>query len=498
MSVGKLCGMAIIVVAIAPLLLGMIWPTDTETVDTWDVEPAMDLTGDLNNRVIPVFDRYAGPLNNLTVISAADELVYPDPVATTDVQNSWPVPVPTSGTASGAVIGDLANLGYTRWTAYGTMVYSGDGGSYGVADYFPATNALTLWAEGEPHRFTPAIDDRLTASGADLQTVSYGAAAEYIDPAQGLSFQGGIPFYWTNNMLNRDVTLWIRFEQAPIPALVHVGGIKLEHAIDNTVTVTFGNGDPQQIGSVYDMFEIYMDVNGNCRVSGLIGAENFSDVTYTEGNSVTYQAAASSDPMPTMGPMRGSYASWWVKSAEAGIGSTKGMRDVSVVPDSYYPSHAWQLQLLNPSTFGSQISVGSIDLPVVSGSVTVTDWDNSETTEVQVRSMKILSLVLDGKQQIYVNGIKIIEQIPAAVSVDLDGDWYVSVVMSKVTQSTQERYVWHVGSFGFDQTEFCLVGLLSCVGVAIGGTIWGRRNGERMLALHLTMILAGVAYLVMM
>lgn len=112
--------------------------------------------------------------------------------------------------------------------------------------------------------------------------------------------------------------------------------------------------------------------------------------------------------------------------------------------------------------------------------------------------MTVLSVVLEGQQEIYINGVKVLTQTPQSVTVTLHGEWYVSIVVSKVTQGQQDRFTWDVGHYAFDQAAFCLVGLLACVAVAIGGVIWGRVSGEKVLTLHITMILCGAAFLVMM
>lgn len=495
MSVGKLCGMAVIIVVIAPLLLGMVWPTGTETVDVWDVEPAMDLTTELDNREIRVFDAYTGPLNNLTLIGSGG-IGYPTPASTTEVPNPYPyVAAEAPTTETTITIGDLATSGKSRIVIDGTAIeYSGSSGEWSHADYMPSLNVLTLYSASSLARFTPTASQTLSTSFGSMTVTGYGTATEWTDPDGGLIVPSA-DRTWANGMTNRSMTMWLRFLRAPVATSVTIDdALVLDRSTDGTITATLGS-DTRTIGGTYSFIEVTLDQTG-VTVTGLLGVDGFLDATWSRGNSVSFD-------VPEAGTfngvsLHGTYARYWVKSTVSDIGSTRGMSDVSIVPDSYYPSHAWQLQLVNPSTFGTSLGIGSLVLPVSSGSVTVTNLDNGEQSEQPIRGMRILSLVLEGQQKVYVNGIRVLEQSPAAVTVSLNGNWYMSVVLSKVTQGTAENYTWSIGSFGFDQAAYCLAGLMSCVAVAISGTIWGRRSGERVLALQITMILAGAAFLVMM
>lgn len=507
MSIGKLCGMAVIVVIIAPLILGMVWPTGTETKDVYEVDPAMDLTDGLATREIPIYDAYRGPLNNLSEFSVRDGelfLGYPTPWSTTQNPNSYPYVRPDAAeepedVITSVTILDMARSGKSRWTLTGPLEYSGDEGTYEYADYWPATNALLLYSTQEPpKRVTPVSTDTLTATGREILAVSYGTPAAWIQTAGGMRPHIASPGIWTNGMDNKSVTMWVSLRAAPTGPYIEVEGVRLSMDSAGLVTVTSGE-QSEFIGSAYRFFELQI-TPGSMKVTGLIGVDDFDDMAYNWGNSVTMSYDTDyPDGVPYVMIQGTDYTAWWVKSTESAIGTATGIRDAGIVPDAYWPSHAWQLQLINPSTFGDQIRIGSLTLPVnADGTVTVTSLDDGERSDQPIRSMHILSLVLDGQQEIYVNGVRVLEQSPAAVTVSLDGDWYVSVVLSKVTQETQTEYTWKVGSFGFDQAAFCLAGLMSCVAVAIGGTIWGRRSGERVLALQITMILAGAAYLVMM
>lgn len=503
MNIGKICGMAVIVVVIVPLILGFVWPTGTETEDVWEAEPALDITSSLSNSEVRVYDTYTGPLNNLSIIHN-DIVTYPNAQSTTNTPNAYGIASVTE-TQNVSTFTPNNYGAPSRITVSGLMTYS-DGETYNFADYWPKTNVLTLWRLGIPYSFTPNISDVLTAAGNNLLQVDiYGAPSDYMDTKAGIR---GATYttYWANGFMNKSVTIWAK--PGSTASFDVLGAVSLSKDNDGMVTAT-GNGESVVIGSAYDYFEIVVRNTGEVTVTGLLNVDNFIDTTYTKGNSTTFVYESDDEPFAMIG-IRAAYANYWVKSAQASIAMTKGIKDSVINPYSYYGQHAWQVTFLNPSTFGESITVGNQVFAVEDGSITVTttetvtDPETQQTTtvstdhELAVRNLSILSLIVDGVQKIYVGGYEIISQTPQTTTITLDGEWYMSVVQSKVVQSQHEKYVWEVGHFGFDQAAFCLAGLLSCVGVAIAGSIWGRTNGEKMLVLHITMILCGVAYLVMM
>lgn len=500
MSTGKTVGLAIIIVVICPIILGMVWPTSTETVDVWDVQPAMDLTSDLADREITVYDSYTGPLNNLTVyVPSVDALQFPTPRATTDVPNAYPVSSIESTEAVQAVtISDMANSGKARYGIGSStgMFYSGASGSYNYADYWPATNVLTLYdAYMNPTTVTPAGTDTITANGGQtISLITFGATSDYIDISQGFS-RSSTRWVWLNGLENRSIEMWLYWVPVNFSNIITIDSLTLTRSADGTITVTDGTVT-EVLGSAYTYTRIVLESDGTASVTGLIGVDSFQDTSFTAGNTV--DGLTCTQDVKLFVSMKGTYISWWVKRTVSSIATTTGIDNSAFTPDSYWPSHAWQVQLINPSTFGSSIGIGGITYPVTDGSITVTNIDDGETTDMPVRGMRILSLVLDGQQHIYANGIPILTISPQAVTISLNGQWYMSVVLSEVQQGEKTNYIWDIGSFGFDQQSFCLVGLLSCVGVAIAGSVWGRTSGESVLALHITMILCGVAYLVML
>lgn len=498
MSIGKTVGLAIIIVAICPILLGMVWPDDTEQVDSWEAAPGIDITGDLANKQISVFDTYTGPLNNLSVFrEPVDALQFPDPIGTTDTENPYPVSEIESTTTAGSVaISELVGTGKPRYgIGSGTgFRITGDDALYSYGDYWPATNTLILYDEDTVpiKTIAPQLSD--VVSG-DVTLITFGVAAEWVDLSLGLA-GGPSPWIWVNGLINRSVDLWVRMTATPFANTVQIDNLTLTRA-DAAITVSDGNTSAE-LGSAYSYINIRLEESRSI-VTGLIGVDGFQDLNFTEGNSLEFARSGSLEYIA----MKGSYMQWWVKSTVSAIGSTSGIRDSNFSPEAYFGSaHSWQAQIINPSTFGSSIVVAvggeALTLGVNdAGNVEVTNMITGEKTSEPVRGLRILSLVIDGEQRIFMDGIQVLSAAPGNTEICLEGDWYTSVVISKVTQTTDTNLIW-TGGFGLDQAGYCMVGLMSCVAVAIAGSVWGRTSGESVLALHITMILCGSAYLVMM
>lgn len=492
MSIGRLCGLAVIAVVIVPIILGMVWPTGTEEVDTWEVEPGIDITGDLSNRAVPIWDAYRGPLNNLSVwYPGTDLLTFPTPSEQTDVPGAYPVASVDSTTSAASVgISEMLGHSYSR-VSIGTlaaMTITGDATEYHYADYWPGTNTLVFYGDSmEPAKtLTPDYSDVITAASGTLEITRFGAPTAYMDASKGLA-SAPAAWMWMNGMSNQSVDIWVRMLHTSV-ARFYVDLIQITW--DGTsISVTDGTTSAT-LGSVYDYVSIRLNADGTAAVSGLIGVDSFLDRSYTVGNAIELRSSGHLDNIP----MLGTYADWWVSSTVSAVGSTAGIKDSSFSPEAYFGVRSWQATIVNPSTSGNSLTIGQTVYPVSGGSITVTSLADGETTEQAVRGMRILSLIEDGQQAIYINGIPAIRANPSNVAITLDGEWLASVVIAKVTQSTATRMTWDIGSFGFDQTAFCMCGILACAGVAVAGGLWGRASGSTVLPLYVTLIICGIAY----
>ncbi len=502
MNVGKTCGMAVIVVAIIPVILGMVWPDGTETVDVWNVEPGIDVTGDLSNREIPVWDTYTGPLNNLSFYDYnTNRVIFPAARDTTNVPNSYPVSsIESSSFETSVTIEDLATSGKARFilTAPGNgLTITDDSGTYHFGDYWPATNTLVLYrntaTETVPAKtMTPKMTDVISGS---LTINTYAAPTEYVNAAEGL-ISPSTPGFWNNGMQNSYVDIWVRMLHTP-SARFYVDMLQITWDANDGIKIT-DDSTTAVLGSVYEYISVRLYGDGKSTVTGLIGVDSFLDRSYTEGNSIEFLSSGHLDSIP----MLGTYSDWWVESTVTAIRTAKGIKDSDLAPSDYFGVNSWQFQIINPSVFGDSLVFTKngtpTAYPIDSGAITVTNLVTGEQSTEALRGMRVLSLIEGGAQNIYINGIKAI-QYPASggVTVTFSGPWMASIVTAKVVQTQQERYTWDTASFGFDQTAFCTVGMLSCALVGIVGSFWGKRTWESVAALYLVMGVCAAAYIIM-
>ena len=497
MNAWRTCGFALLVVIVAPLVLGFMWPSGTVTEDVWEVEQGIDITNSLNNREIDVWDYYRGPLNNLSVYKPLMDGLYFPTADTTTVPNNYPIAaVESTTTVQDVDLSTLAMSGKARYTVFGDFTVTGDPTTYYFGDYWPNTNTLIVYQMNPGllpdtvKTLSPKAGDEIT--GTDLTLKTFGAPTGYIDLKKGLSGVQSVSG-WTNELRNRTVEMWVTFDESEYSNSISIEGLTLTRAADGLVSATYG-GTTEALGSAYRFISVVFDLE-KIQVRGLMGPEDFGATTYTVGNAVSFDS-------PRTGEIRsltlsGQGYHWWIKQTMTAISTTRGISDSAVVPDSYYPTHAWQMQIVDIATFGKSLTIAGINYPVTDGSITVTNADTGESSMVPVRGLRILSLVLDGQQEISVSGVTVLKQTPRSVTVSMDGQWYASVVLSKVNQSEVTNYVYTPGSFNFSKSAYCIVGILACAGVAVGGSLWNK-NKDSTIPLYIAMGCAGACYLIMM
>ena len=497
MNASRTCACALLIVAIVPVILGFCWPTGTVTEDAWEVEQGIDITDSLNNRQIDVWDYYRGPLNNLSVYKPLMDGLYFPTAETTTVPNNYPIAsVESTSTVQSIAFNDLSMSGKSRYTVFGDFTITGDPTVYYFGDYWPNTNTLIAWKMNpglQPdtiRTISPKASDELT--GTDLTLKTFGAPTGYIDLKKGLSGVQSVSG-WTNELKNRSVEMWIKFDDVGYSNSIHIEGLTLTRASNGLVSAAY-NGTTKTLGSAYPFLSVIFDME-KVEVRGLMGPEDFGATSYTVGNSVSFDDPRTGEIKALT--LYGSGYHWWVKQTMTAISSTKGISDSGVVPDSYYPTHSWELQIVNPATFGRSLSIGTVTYPITDGSITVTNLDTGESSTIPVRGLRILSLVLNGQQEISVGGVTVLRQSPQSTMIVLNGDWYASVVLSKVEQSTVEKFIWTPGFFNFSKSAYCVTGLLACAGVAVLGSLWNR-NKESTIPLYIVMAAAGAVYLIMM
>lgn len=512
MTPSKACGLAVIGVVIIPILLGVAWPTGTETVDVWEVGRGLDLSQDIATDDVPVWTEYDGPINmaNALIYSGDSMTQIPiRPVATTSQQGTYPNVVLSSTTQTGSTVA-LSDF----WTAQdphnriilkgGFSIIGGDGTIYNFGCYWPALDVLTLYKGAGDiiatnitgNHMSKAHDLTLTPVGNPIEISSYDISG-YTDITEG--YKGfavnNHVFRWGNGYHNSLVEIWFKIPESAT-GTAGAGNIDITYSNGSILITNTDTDESKPLGTTeaYPYVAIVFD-SGKVSVSGLIDVENFADTEYAYGHTLEWDSAIHD----TVLMEADSTIVWMVKRTVSDIGTAKGILDAVFKPETYYPTHSWQVSLTSPAAFGTAIKIGSMTYPIsADGQIEITNISTSEQTAVPIRGMKILSLVLDGNQEIRIEGIPVISTTPQDTRIELQGGWWVSVILSQVTQTQATNYVWDVGSFGFDKTAFCGVGLCSCVAVAIVGGLYGRGRQSNYLPLLITMGICAAAYLVML
>lgn len=513
MSDLKLAAMAILIVIVAPIIVGYAWPVGTETVDTWTTDNSVDITPSIATSDIPIVDSYSGPMNHYWLYY--DGLGYSaySPVGYTASPSS--IPKMTYTSASESITENLSIVDFRSHTAVRTdfittvnlAVDMVDGETHycSAAIYMPSSNTVYIMGMGYVGEALKASEvDKIRVTGATasnpvlLTTRTYTVVeGQYVDMSEGFELNGQ-NLQWYNGMENHVVEMWL--ESASI------GSVTLTAGGYTTIISHLGSGGIYVSGEMLGTADAYPFISvtfdhdsGTVEVRGLLGADSFTDSTWTTGNAVTLDYQLSLMDSITMSGQ----ANYEVKRTYSEIGTGKGISDATIVPYSYYPHNSWQISFDAPARFGESITVGQTTLPVEKGGVTFIDLNGEERT-VAIRDMAILSLVYEDEnavswQHIYINGYEFYVDSPStSFSVSLDGDWYVRATVSDVVQGEQTSYVWEIGSFGLDRTNYCLVGLIVSVLTMIGAGLWGRASGSKLMTVMICTGLIAIGYLVLM
>ena len=155
------------------------------------------------------------------------------------------------------------------------------------------------------------------------------------------------------------------------------------------------------------------------------------------------------------------------------VGSTLGIVDAAIRGNAYYPDGSWQVQIKQPSTIGSSLTVGGVEYPIVGGKIAI------DGEEVAVRNVTILATGNgDGTSRLYIDSYLVSASVTDPTVV-LGGMWNGSVIISDMDSYTYYTYDKSWGSFGLDVTGFCAVGLMTSLLAFLACIVAGKRSGGR-------------------
>ena len=500
-------GAAILLIIVAvPLIVGYCWPTDSEVENTWETENELDITPSIATRDIPIIDTYSGPNNNIWLYYLNGRPLF-NPVGTTDSPSNIPYTdvIPTTETLTASKSFNPADFtGYrldiTLSTGYISVLENGIpvDHTFSSVSYYPEN--ATIWGLefGKMTHVTVTQDTRIAygagASSANPVTAFYTEfvpiPGRYVDLGQGFRISNMQNYYWSNGLINHNATIWFKTSE--------IGIITIGPWDAGPVTTIKIESDKiwcdlELIGSpaAYPYVELEITPKGFI-IRGVMDADTFTDNSYVYGNSV--EVSHTIDPFETMQIAVTGTTIYEIKRTTSEIGTGKGIQDAEIVPYDYYPHYSWQVSLTQPAQYGTEIALPDGYHRVVDGTILVVGLDGTYQY-VPVRDLAILSLLLDGQQHIYINGIEIWTGAPdPTITITLRGAWYVNVSVYDVEQGVKDHYLWNVGGFGLDKTGYCMVGIMTSLAMALAGGMYGKRSAGKAAIVLIVSGLSAAAY----
>lgn len=488
MTPSKMCGLAVIIVVIAPLLVGLVWPTDESTETEYIASNEISLNGSIGNRDIPIMDSYTGPQNALYILD--NHFLTAPAFAEYGASQSTYQKLGSPETIAAGTVDWLAMNDYAV-VIFGVLDIDNVRSLSGI--YYPA-NKMLLHQNMISGTFEKILVDAETEVIAQQGYQAYPAAdpAEYGLASEGLAGRSG-GFQWINGFRNDEVEIWFSTETDDTFAISQTGADNITRGVSITIedgTITAYDGpslyeNSAEIGStaVYDYVSVRVDAaNDQIKIYGILNAAKINSSTFSYGNGIDWDMDFDKVTILDM-EMPGR---WWVTRTISDIGTAKGILDAEITPNDYYPGSMWQLRLVNPAQYGDQIRFGSVACAVNNaGQFTFDDTDGNEHTE-QIRGLIVSSIVADSTQTVSINGYPIYSgEVDADYTIYLDGPWWLSVGLAKITTEDYRVFSW--GGFGLDLSQYCVIGGLCCGAVFVGGLLWGRRNGGNVFPLLITM-----------
>lgn len=180
-----------------------------------------------------------------------------------------------------------------------------------------------------------------------------------------------------------------------------------------------------------------------------------------------------------------SYDNWIAAGVQVGI------QNATITGSQYYPDRNWAIQIKQPTTIGSSISIGGVQFVITGGNITIGD------DVVPVRNLTILSVSNgDGTANLYAADHLIYSGSDQRIY--LGGTWNTTVILWNVDTFEYDQYVHTWGDFGLTQQGYLSIGLLASAAVLVGGFALSRHDMSTFIAIGGTAAICAIVYLVML
>lgn len=555
MNNAKLCVAVILLSVICPVIVGYAWPVDQSTVINYEVGSPTNITNDMMNGDIGVFNYYTDIYNNnmnvyWTITSAAadleDERVFlNEPLVTSasaspipDIQGVFEEMDISVHTLSHTYTIDP----YTFWnlqcpddtvvvwdvqypddTVTVTLKLATDNIQVQRVIYYPLSDVMIYITEDQtairPADYQ-AIVYTYTANGDYTIAWAHATEADYADLKYGFKLPapsgGGLRGGWYNGFNNAGIDIlfdmtdnigysaaYMTFGSTSIVVDVYQDIVRLAVTQNGQTTVeSLGSAD------IYPFALLRIDTySEKIELSGLRGMTSMLDdyqgkirhtltVHWDDADDfTTFQIHGSVGPSGHM--------AWFVPRTISDIGTVRGMVDATIDPIGY-GGYNVQLQLravqLHPiDNYAVMLTLNGVDswygrVDVHGNLYFPYPFLGNEPYNLN----NLIIAIIDNT--VYINGQPIIEYGTDITSADIVfyGDWLMSVYLFPISEVPGKAYAWAVGGFGLDVSGFCTVGLMTSGGSCLAASLYGRRSGAKVALVALTAAICAVVYLIVL
>lgn len=515
MKRSSLAALIVTVCIIAPVIVGYVMPTGETEHTSYESGNILNITGELANDKLPIYNVYEGPSNAIYTLYG-DTVITPN--KTTSSASAYPSMYPEyywEGAKAGGFVPTPVVSGGTTFTL---SVYSVEPSGYWTDHYNNKYRVVYVYANGRIDGFNNSTglvdsdlkDVRLQGSAQYAITITGMMNDEYADINYGYEPKD---VTWRNGYSNQHVYIilqgngtakvQISFGSWPnYPIVEIVDGVwRLNQTADNS---------PQYLGSVMSYNYVLVDIDTylhKVSLSGLIGMRGFADDWSGKVAKTVEVGTMAYSPVVTMSlKFTGSgITGWFVPRTMAQTGTGMGLVNSVMEPGGYCSTtnSPWEVRLENPASFGDSIVLSS------SAMVTMATFyvNKSNGTinplgvsggEIPIRGMIIDFVPYEDAYALEFNGTVVASGLTESPLITFKGNWWLQVYFTELKEYSYKTYDWEPGGFGIDATGFYSIGLLSSVGCAVAGGLSGRRSGEHAGIVLLTSAICGLIYIILL
>lgn len=533
-SPSKLAALVLMACIITPILVGYVYPSDRTIETGWETSDSHDITDTIRTAEIPTYAKDPtqisglwNPAGSANTDTASGTITPPDTVLTLELYrfiaaySNLPIdsylemtsdtvasaarvtlqiepvypPVPMNPIGPHAliptsIVAGTESTGHTDvgvWTG-STLILEDGGVSSWSANGYTITPDTSVWDENtiliksvEGGNTTYSITAVIELSQTSVPTLYLTLGTETIRGSVRLSMVGAEDSTTSVNLIYDNTT--IRLETVVNAGIISGRVVSATYDTSETIATIDNIGTVSASPYVRWMWDTVSD---SVTLSTMVSpTEPFTTETRSVSLDPTRLIEAECDNAGQWRPAVVSYDNWIAAGVQVGI------QNATIIGSQYYPDRNWQLQIKQPSTIGSSLTIAGETFVISGGMITIQD------ESVPVRGLTILSLASgDGTADIYANGLFIANTSDQRVY--LGGLWNCSVILWDVDEYEYYEYVKEWGIFGITQQAYLTVGVMASAAVFLAGVAFSRHNLVTFIAIGGTSGLCALAYIVML